>query len=299
MVRHNPVGVGLGDWQTHYPVYRLHNRDVSFTDAFQVRRAHSDHVQFLGELGWPGLVLWLSFLVLTIVQTARHYLRNGYGLSLFVSTQLVALTLAMATDYALELPYNKFQFFLVVFLAVRSGSRSRQEGPIVGTSSDRTWWVVACLVTAAAVVNVYYFAYQAKKVYLSGKLTATYLHQMEDLGRRDNVTMTPPDTAVLNAVLGLGRELDRTPGHTKTLHKDYLALSQVALMLGRPTDAEAYAYKALELHPYYPNAMKFMGVLLRPTNSARADEWTRAYDYVMTRAEEGFRVPYPNLEREE
>ena len=64
MARYRPFGVGLGDWQSQYPVFRSVRRSADFTDQgleVQVRRAHSDHVQFLGEAGWPGFVLWLAY----------------------------------------------------------------------------------------------------------------------------------------------------------------------------------------------------------------------------------------------
>jgi hypothetical protein len=60
MVRHHPLGVGLGDWQTAYPLYRRYRPDLFFSGTVQVRHAHSDPVQYLGETGWPGLILWPS-----------------------------------------------------------------------------------------------------------------------------------------------------------------------------------------------------------------------------------------------
>jgi hypothetical protein len=82
MARHRPLGVGLGDWQTQYPVFRSVRRTADFMDPppdVDVRRAHSDHVQLLGEAGWPGLVLWLGFLLLLAAAPIRRALRRCPG----------------------------------------------------------------------------------------------------------------------------------------------------------------------------------------------------------------------------
>ena len=94
MVRSHPFGVGIGDWQSNYPVYRTHGRYFNFTDEKQLRRAHSDHVQMLGEVGWPGLALWLAFLGTLIWRTARDGVRRKSISSQFLAAQLVAMSAA-------------------------------------------------------------------------------------------------------------------------------------------------------------------------------------------------------------
>jgi O-antigen ligase len=73
MVRCHPWGIGLGDWQTQYPVYRLHHRYVYFSATEQVNKAHSDHIEIFAETGWPGLFLWLGFWAALLLPLARLY----------------------------------------------------------------------------------------------------------------------------------------------------------------------------------------------------------------------------------
>ncbi|MCB1036145.1 MAG: O-antigen ligase family protein, partial [Acidobacteria bacterium] len=138
MVRHHPLGVGLGDWQTWYPVYRLHNRDLAFDEAHQVRRAHSDHVQILGEAGWPGFAAWLLFLAVLLFTVLRRALAEPKGdpwpFDAFLAAQLLALVYIMAGDYFLEMPFHKFLFVLLVFLALGRTDDSR---PAAGAEPER------------------------------------------------------------------------------------------------------------------------------------------------------------------
>jgi hypothetical protein len=111
--------MGLGDWQTQYLLYRLHRRDLYFTETIQVRRAHSDHVQVFGETGWPGPV-------------------RGSPL---LAAQVGAFAFAMLTDSMFEYPYLKLEILLVAFLATQNegfppsgelnGGRDEVDEPLV------------------------------------------------------------------------------------------------------------------------------------------------------------------------
>ncbi len=289
MARHHPFGVGLGDWQTQYPVFRKHNRDMSFSLRFQTRRAHSDHVQFLGEAGWPGLALWLAFLLLLAGGTARHYLRTGAYASLFGSAQVVALAVAMGTDYFVELPYHKLQLFLVAFLALASrddtGSRPRRShGPGV-----RHAVLLAIGISAVALLQIAYHVHLARKIHLAAAMEKSYLTAIERFSEKPD---DPEGVADLRQVLGHGRQLHGLAGSTKRLHKTYLLLGHSAHLLGQGPSARAATQKALELHPYYPNAMRLMTAVAEDPESAR--RWRRAYEHVMSEATRGFEVPYPD-----
>lgn len=284
MARHHPFGVGLGDWQTQYPVFRKYNRTVAFDDRFQTRRAHSDHVQFLGEAGWPGLALWAAFLVLLVAEVSRRYRRTGSASALFLAAQLVAFAAAMATDYLLELPYGKLQFFLVVFLALASDDAERprpRRGAAARTPGVRLLLAAAVLAAAAEIA---YHASLAVKVHAAAALESAYLRTVE--------SEPAPGRGELSRILDLGRRFARLPGHTKTMHKDYLLLAHAAHLMGRSEVALAAAERALELHPYHPNTLRLMSVLVEDPDVSR--EWREAYRHVMDEAAEGFAREYPS-----
>lgn len=276
MARHRPFGVGLGDWQTQYPVYRRYHREVAFSDETQVRRAHSDHVQLLGESGWPGLLLWGALLVILVGSTAREYLRSGRAPPLFASAQLVAFTVAMAGDYLLELPYNKLQFFLVAFLAI--ASLSAESG---AAAPGRTRWagtLVALAVSAAALLQLAYNVSLIRKVHAAAALERSYQRAVEK-----------PE--LLADTLAKGNRFAGLFGHTKTFYKDYLLLGHAALLSGHRREALAATSWGLRLHPYSPNGLRLMSEVVE--DGAAALRWKEAYYYVMEEASEGFERPYP------
>lgn len=296
MVRHHPLGVGLGDWQTHYPVYRLHRRELAFDDVYQVRRAHSDHVQVLGEAGWPGAVLWAAWLVVLIGAPARTYLRTGAPWPLFTSAQLVFLAAAMSTDYLLEVPYNKLQFFLVAYLALASTAPPRERPAALRPAR---WKLAAVMVTAGAVLAISYHSSLARKLHLSATFTAIHRRTVEEIRRADRVGRTGTAARVpassLARVLLLGHRFDRLPGFYKTLHRDYLVLGHAAHLAGRPDLASDLMRRSLDYHPYYPRALHWMSRLAADPLEAR--RWRRAYDHVMSEATAGFEEEYPPRDR--
>ncbi len=64
--------------------------------------------------------------------------------------------------------------------------------------------------------------------------------------------------------------------------------------MGRSDTALAAARKALELHPYDPDAFRLMAILA--DDPAVAERFREAYEHVMDRATRGFQEDYPRLE---
>lgn len=305
MVGDHPFGVGLGNWQTHYPVYRLHHRERSFDDHFQVRRAHSDHVQVLGEAGWLGLVLWLSWFGALVFGAARSFWQNGTLEHLGLSVQWVALMAAMATDYLVEIPYNKFQVFVLVALTLAA----RQAGAAVGSPQDvratgrlrraavrRTTVlrvtvrrVVALALTLIALGSTLYHLNLLSKVRASAALTARYERAMGRLADEGRV-----EAEDLRHILGYGRLFDGRWGFSKTFFKDYAILAHTALLLGDRPMAQALARRSLGLHPHSPHALRLMARIAE--DPRRAEQWQAAYEHVMHHAWRGFELEYPPLD---
>ena len=282
MARHQPWGVGLGDWQTHYPVYRLHNRSVGFDEHFQARRAHSDHVQFLGEAGWLGWILWMTFLVLLIGGAFRHYWLTSRDTSLYPAAQLVALATAMSTDYLIDLPYNKFQFFLVASLTLarttESAPASRRRIPYAK--------LLAIAVTAFAVMQMVYYISLARKVYYAAAMEKAYLQAVDPAAG----AQAARSAAIVHA-LAQGREFAGLTGHTKTFFRAFLVLAHSAHLSGHRELAGAAAAVSLELHPNHPNTLLLMSTVVEDRESA--NRWREAYDFVMNEATRGWDKPYP------
>ena len=289
MVSHHPLGVGIGDWQTMYPVYRDVDRDVAFDDVFQVRRAHSDHVQILGEAGWPGLMLWLGFLAVPIWRCGTRALRTEDSKAAFMTAQLVAISVAMCTDFLIEIPYNKFQFMLVVQLATAcadSGTLTR------GPRPKRVWkslTVISPLIAVATIAGVLVAIQTERK--LVGSATSTAL----TLRSAHAGLESPARSPLLEEATAIGSRWVGRPGHWKSLYRDYLALAQSAALLDRKSLARQTTIESLRLAPYNPQALRLMAALSH--DSAESSMWLAAALHVEKTAGTGFSKPHPLGER--
>ncbi len=285
MVKQHPSGVGLGHWQTFYPVFRKYDRSRSFDESFQVRRAHSDHVQLLGETGWVGAGLWLALLGSVLYACLRHGGREGS----WTGAQWTALIVAMATDYVQEMPYHKLLLFLVAFLALSRLTDRGDEDPMSSAppafpsgaflrAATLTWVALGISLVAAE---------HLRKQQLSAELLRRYSGAMDDLRRDGRVERTS-----LQALLQLGEQTASLRGFTKVDHRRHLALAHTASLLGDRGSAFKHAACALEIHPYSPKAMAMMSSL---TEAPESQKWSRAYRHVMHEATSGFELDLPKI----
>lgn len=300
MVADRPFGVGLGDWQTWYPVYRRYDRYRAFDETFQVRRAHGDHVQVLGELGWPGLALWWALLAAAVVPPLRRFWRGGQSRDLLLVGQLAVFVLAMAGDYVVELPYLKLQLFLVCFLAVApargpapAGERLEPSGPAARRRAVR---LVA--VPALVLVGLFQMAWHAGLAWRSvaaARLEVSYRSKpaspaaaARDLARRARIgrrfLATPP---------GFSEPL----GHAKTFFRAHLVLAHDAAVRGDLDGALEALRRALALHPFQPVAFRLCSQVFREAAPGWARRCAELHDYVLDQASEGFDRLYPEFLR--
>ena len=294
MAAHHPAGVGLGQWQAYYPVFRKHQRDRSFDETFQVRRAHGDHVQILGETGVPGIVLWLAFLGALLYGAVRAYWRETSTESLFVAVQGTVLVAAMATDYVVEMPYHKLLWTLVVVLTVRRALPAAPEAetaPEDGTPQRVPWQaqavalIVPGVVTLTALILVVGSARELRKAQLGAEIQRRHGLVVEAIRSSGQV-----ERRTLEDLLRLGAAYEALPGWSKIAHRDHLALAHAAQLLEQGDEAERHARRALALHPYSPKTLRFMSTVTRGETS-RA--WREAASYVLHEATDGFGVEYP------
>ncbi|MBZ0113421.1 MAG: O-antigen ligase family protein [Thermoanaerobaculia bacterium] len=300
MARHHPFGVGLGDWQTAYPLYRLRDRYRAFDDSFEVRRAHSDHVQFLGEGGWIGMSLWVAFLGTLLWTTATQSDRRQ---ACFHSAQVAAFILAMATDYVLELPYSKYQFFWVLIIVLGSIKAQRIEadsfvaaGVGVGHAQGRVaadrrirrprWLhrstVPLVVLSLVGLGEVCYHWALGSRIQTAARIESSYQSARSSAHPERN----------LRDIVALAPRLAKGPGHTKTLYRAWLTVGEAAHRLGQNELALAATGRALRLHPFSPTTLRSMArVTTDPEASA---EWLRASEFVKDKAVDGPSDSYPD-----
>lgn len=129
MAEKNFFGVGIGNWGFAYPVYRHYKPKFLFNKFIQVRRAHGDYAQMLGETGFPGLLLFLILIGWLFTRGLKTLFISRNLFDMLILAQMFTFMFIMLFDYCIEMPYHKFAFFSVLilinarFLNVHVGNR--------------------------------------------------------------------------------------------------------------------------------------------------------------------------------
>lgn len=119
------TGSGLGTFAVAYPSFKTLDRQGLF------RHAHNDYLEFLAEMGWPGLVLFLGFSGWVLWQGSRVIFMalvlhtRGYPdliqQALLISGSMggvVSLLLHGLTDFNLRIPANALTWFVLCGVTV-------------------------------------------------------------------------------------------------------------------------------------------------------------------------------------
>jgi hypothetical protein len=221
----------------------------------------------------------------------RRYQKHGDLQSLFLGAQLAAFIAAMATDYVIELPYNKFEFFLCVFLVLARCPPPPPRLPEVRIKLLTARSVAVAVTTAAALSSAYHCSLLYRHT-LSAAFTESYRRALPLL-RDDDPLRRIAGERLLAEAARRGERFDRLPGHLKRAYSDYLVLAHVAALRGLEDGALDYARKALDRHPYQPTTMGLLATVLRDRDPEAAASWRLAQHYVLHEATVGFLIPYP------
>jgi len=127
MISANPiVGVGLGAYETAYPIYSRDDGSQVLGQSYAVDRAHNDYLQILAEFGVIGAAIALWFIVLVFRAVARG-MRNGdqlmAGVALGCGASIFGMLAHSFFDFNLQLPSNALLFLLLTAVASRTSAR--------------------------------------------------------------------------------------------------------------------------------------------------------------------------------
>jgi O-antigen ligase len=115
MIRANPVtGVGLGAYETAYPIY------AHSDGSLLVSQAHNDYLQVVADGGVVGGALALWFIVAVITQVARGVRSRApleAALALASGAGIVSVLVHSLFDFNLQLPSNALLFLLLSAVA--------------------------------------------------------------------------------------------------------------------------------------------------------------------------------------
>lgn len=127
MIGENPfTGVGLGAYETAYPIYSKDDGAIVLGTSFAVDRAHNDYLQVLADCGVVGAALAVWFIVLIFQAVARgkqsrdplcRALAIGGGAGIF------GLLVHSVFDFNLQIPSNALLFLLLSAAVSQAGAK--------------------------------------------------------------------------------------------------------------------------------------------------------------------------------
>src|SRR5215813_15215141 len=115
------LGVGIGAYQTAYPIYSSHD------GSLVVGQAHNDYLQIMADAGVFGafIALWFIFLVARdIVRASRHGSRVMSGTALGAAGGMFALFVHSLFDFNLQIPSNALLFLVLTSVVSRIASEA-------------------------------------------------------------------------------------------------------------------------------------------------------------------------------
>ncbi|HSE98403.1 MAG TPA: O-antigen ligase family protein, partial [Blastocatellia bacterium] len=124
------MGVGLGAYETAYPIYSQDDGTITLGQPYSVDRAHNDYLQVLADCGIVGLGIALWF-ILTLFRGIARGARSRdpffSGLALGCGAGVFGLLVHSLFDFNLQIPSNALLFILLT--AVISHTAGVETGP--------------------------------------------------------------------------------------------------------------------------------------------------------------------------
>jgi O-antigen ligase len=138
MFRANPIlGVGLGAYETAYPIYSRDNGAATLGTSYAVDRAHNDYLQVLADIGVMGGALALWFII-SLFQAMFHASKSSdpllQALALGCGAGIFRLLTHGLFDFNLQLPSNVLLFLLLAAVVSHTGAVAtvpEAKGPVL------------------------------------------------------------------------------------------------------------------------------------------------------------------------
>jgi len=129
MIGANPIlGVGLGAYETAYPIYSQDDGSQLLGQSYSVDRAHNDYLQVLADCGVVGGAIALWFIVLVFRAVARGIKSRDprvAGIAIGCGAGIFGILVHSFFDFNLQLPSNALLFLLLAAIASWSGESNQ------------------------------------------------------------------------------------------------------------------------------------------------------------------------------
>src|SRR5262245_24644073 len=127
------LGVGIGAYQTAYPIYS------SQDGTLVVGQAHNDYLQIMADAGILGAVIavWFIFLVARdALRASRHRSRVMSGTALGAAGGMFALFVHSLFDFNFQIPSNALLFLVLTSVVSQIASEATRERHSTGSMVD-------------------------------------------------------------------------------------------------------------------------------------------------------------------
>ncbi|HEX8088137.1 MAG TPA: O-antigen ligase family protein [Blastocatellia bacterium] len=129
MFRANPIaGVGIGAYETAYPIYGRDDGSAALGTSYVVDRAHNDYLQVLADAGVIGGALALWFIISLFQEMFRGAQCSDpllQALALGAGAGIFGLLVHSLFDFNLQLPSNALLFLLLAAVVSHTGAVAR------------------------------------------------------------------------------------------------------------------------------------------------------------------------------
>ena len=126
MFRANPIlGVGLGAYETAYPIYSRDDGAATLGTSYAVDKAHNDYFQVLADTGVIGGALTLWFII-SLFQAIFRASKSSdplfQAIALGCGAGIFGLLTHSLFDFNLQLPSNALLFLLLAAVVSHTGA---------------------------------------------------------------------------------------------------------------------------------------------------------------------------------
>lgn len=233
------TGQGLGMWNAYFTQFQR-----SVVDRTGL--AHGLVPQFLGELGWPGLVVWTGVLASTILCAFRSAQRHNTTFLTAGAIGLAALAVAGSIDIPWFYPSITGTFWLLAGMTVAPLT----DEPV----PKKQQRIVSATATLIAIVLIFFGVIR----FMSSTLTA----QAEQAGNRKDW---------IDAYATAGLALRMLPNHEEELRIMFL-LNFNKRLPNEKEDAKRVTERVLRRNPLQPAAYLQRGTIAREEGDLSAAE---------------------------
>jgi len=244
---HWTKGVGLGNWQFHYPLFARKGKvDKDFNEERQAKRNHNDYLQIASELGLPGICLFLLFLATVLLSALKLIFKNSELEWGFLGIAGIMSVLSVMGNAMFSFPLQEALplFFLGVVSSLIIYGKNRDQERFRANFKGFPL-VMALPLIIFIVLLVFNFIWATR-------LCRADYHFLK--GKRYN-----KGDMYLQSLPPLRKSIKLNPYN----FRGYSLLGRSLNELKYYHDSVVVNKRALELHPYYINCMNNLGNALR------------------------------------